>query len=78
LEKLKELNWNIQREMDRSIDDVSFLSLADIEGLKKGVSDPSEELVSGLKKLLHNVADESEIEQHLFRPFMSKSPKRLS
>ncbi len=49
LEKLKVLNWNIQREMDRSIDDVNFLSLTDIEGLRKGDLDPSEELVSGLK-----------------------------
>ena len=49
------------------------ISLAEIDNLREGIADPSEELVTALKTLLHHTTSESEIEKHLVKPFLSGS-----
>ncbi|MFC1915665.1 hypothetical protein ACFLW4_03105 [Chloroflexota bacterium] len=73
MKKLHELEWSRAYQSNKNIEDISYLSLAEIEGLKKGLIDPTEELVVGLKKLLHNVSSEHEINEHLVNPFLVKS-----
>ena len=48
----------------------------DIVGLKEGTSDPSLQLVIGLKKLLQGTVHETEIDQYLTQPFIDKSPNQ--
>jgi len=62
VKKLHELEWDIACKTDKTIEDVNYLSLAEIEDLKNCLTDPTEELVAGLKKLLHSVVSEQEIE----------------
>ena len=73
-EKLHNTDQNLRYKIDKNIDDGSFISLAEMEQLKKGLADPSAELVAGLKTLLQHIANEDEIEEHLIKPFLSKSP----
>lgn len=42
----------------------------DVVKLKKGLADSFPELVVALKKLLHPVSSESEIDDYLVRPFL--------
>ena len=55
-----------------SFDVVSAISLAEIEQLKKGSTDPSTELVVALNTLLNSITGKDEIEKYLVKPFMSK------
>jgi hypothetical protein len=68
--QLKKLDWDIECQTDKNIQDIDFLSLAEIEELRKGYADPSDGLVAGLKKLLHHVASEDEIDAYLVDPFL--------
>jgi len=56
----------------KSLDVTSVISLAEMDELKKGYADPSEELVIVLKTLLNHVASECKIEEYLVTPFLSK------
>ena len=56
----------------KSLDVTSVISLAEMDELKKGYADPSEELVIALKTLLNHVASECKIEEYLVTPFLSK------
>jgi len=46
------------------------ISLDELVGLKEGLSDPSQELVVALKKILRRVTSEAEIDKHLVKPFL--------
>ena len=73
-EKSHNSDQNIRYKIDNNIDGFNFISLAEMEQLKKGLADSSAELVAGLKTLLPHIANEDEIEEHLIKPFLSKSP----
>ena len=72
-EKLQKLGRTASSRIDRNIDNVSPVSLAEIDDPKKGLADPSKEFISELKILLHHIASESEIEEYLIKPFLSRS-----
>jgi len=71
-DKLHESGHKLSYNTAKAIDVSSVISLAEMDNLKRGYADPSEELVAGLKKLLHRVAGEGEIEEYLVKPFLSK------
>ena len=72
VEKLRQLERDGNYTTDKRINDVNYISLAEIEELKEGITDPTVELVARLKKLLQHVASESEIDEHLVKPFLAK------
>ena len=72
-DKLHESGHRISHNADQAIDVANVISLAELYKLKSGDTDPSSEFVIGLKALLRHVASESEIEEYLVKPFLSKS-----
>ncbi len=71
--KLHESDYKLGHTTGKSVDVTSVISLAEIDKLKRGYADPSEELVAALKIILHPVAKEQEIEDYLVKPFLSES-----
>jgi len=71
-DKLHESGHKLSYNTAKAIDVSSVISLAEMDNLKRGYADPSEELVAVLKKLLPHAADEDEIEEYLVKPFLSK------
>jgi len=49
------------------------IPLAEIDKLREGITDPSEELITALKTLLRHTTSESEIEEILVKPFLFRS-----
>ena len=72
LNQTKKLNLEPLHKSDKTIANISYIPLSDIEKVKEGIADPSEELVEMLKKLFHHIASEAEIEGHLVKPFSDK------
>ncbi len=72
LNQTKKINWNFERSFKNSINDVGYISLADIQELKEGLSNPSPELVATLKILFRRVASQDEIDNHLIKPFLDE------
>ncbi len=72
LNQTKKLNWELLHKSDKTIANISYIPLSDIEKVKEGIADPSEELVEMLKKFFHHIASEAEIEDHLVKPFSDK------
>ncbi len=72
LNQTKKLNLELLHKSDKTIANISYIPLSDIEKVKEGIADPSEELVEMLKKLFHQIASEAEIEDHLVKPFSDK------
>ena len=72
LNQTKKLNLELLHKLDKTIANISYIPLSDIEKVKEGIADPSEELVEMLKKLFHHIASEAEIEDHLVKPFSDK------
>ena len=72
LNQTKKLNLELLYKSDKTIANISYIPLSDIEKVKEGIADPSEELVEVLKKLFHLIASEAEIEDHLVKPFSDK------
>ena len=71
VEKLRQLERDRKYSTDERINDVNLISLAEIEELKKGITDPPIELAAVLKKLLQHVTSESEIDEPLVKAFSS-------
>ena len=72
LNQTKKLNLEFSHKSDKTIANISYIPLSDIEKVKEGIADPSEELVEVLKKLFRHIASEAEIEDHLVKPFSAK------
>jgi len=72
LNQTKKLNLELIYKLDKTIANISYIPLSDIEKVKEGIADPSEELVEVLKKLFRHIASEAEIEDHLVKPFSDK------
>ena len=72
VEKLRQLERDRKYATDERINDVNLISQAEIEELKKEITEPPIELVAVLKKLLQHVVSESEIDEHLVKPFLAK------
>ena len=72
LNQTKKLNLGLLHRSDKTIANISYIPLSDIEKVKEGIADPSEELVEVLKKLFRHIASEVEIEDHLVKPFSDK------
>ena len=68
-QKVEELETKGSYGIDESMEKTDIVYLEDLDKLKKGIADPSYELVSILKKLLRPVASNIEIEGHLVKPF---------
>ena len=51
------------------------ISLAELDGLKQGLADPSRELVDGFRRFLGPLAGEAEINAYLIEPFLP-GPRR--
>jgi len=71
-EQAKKLRAAPKYKYDKTIDNADFISLDELYRIKKGLADPSPELVSKMKKLLQHVTSESEIDEYLVKPFFSK------
>jgi hypothetical protein len=72
LNQVKKLNLDLLCKSDKTIANVSYIPLSDIEKVKEGIADPSEELVEALKGLFHHIASEAETEDHLVKPFSNQ------
>ena len=72
LNQSKKLDLELLHKEDKTIANISYIPLSDIENVKEGIADPSEELVEVLKKLFCHIASEAEIEDHLVKPFLDK------
>jgi len=72
LNQTKKLNLELIYKLDKTIANISYIPLSDIEKVKEGIADPSEELVEVLKILFRHIASEAEIEDHLVKPFSDK------
>ena len=69
VEKLHQLERDREYATDKSINDSNYISLAEIEELKGGITDPTVQLVAGLKNLLRHVVSEHEVDEYLVKPF---------
>ena len=72
LSQTKKLNLELLHKSDKTIANISYIPLSDIEKVKEGIADPFEELAEALKKLFRPIASEAEIEDHLIKPFSDK------
>ncbi len=67
------LNLDLSRTSDKAATDANYISLNDLVGLKEGHTDPTQQLVVALKKLLVSIASEVEIDEYLVKPFHTKT-----
>jgi len=67
------LNPDLSRTSDKAAVDVNYVSLNDLVELKEGLTDPTQQLVAALKKLLKSVVSEVEIDEYLAKPFRTKT-----
>lgn len=67
------LNLDLNRTSDKVAADANYISLNDLVGLKEGLTDPTQQLVVALKKVLKSVASELEIDEYLVKPFHTKT-----
>ena len=67
--KAEELETKESRSIYKYIEETDIVNLDDLDKLKRGIADPSIELVSILKKILRPVASDIEIEGSLVKPF---------
>ena len=73
LDKIKKLEAEFSYQTNIS-DEVSYLiPLAELDKLRRGIADPSIKLVNILKKMLHPVASEIELEDNLLKPFQFRA-----
>ena len=70
VEQAKKINWDLTPTSDRTVADNCNISLDELVGLKEGFSDPSQEVVVALKKILRRVTSEAEIDKYLVKPFL--------
>ena len=73
VEKSRQQNLELRYNSDRRVADVNYVSLDDLKRLKEGLSNPSQELVSTLKKLFSHIASEHETDEYQFTPFLTKT-----
>ena len=73
LKKAKELGFAHNYRLSKIGNDIDYISLNDLIGLKEGTNDPPLQLVTSLKKLLQGTANETEIDQYLIQPFIDQS-----
>jgi hypothetical protein len=71
-QKAEELETKGSYGIDEYVEKTDIVYLEDLDKLKRGIADPSNELVSILKKILRPVASDIEIEGHLVKPFDTK------
>ena len=58
---------------EKTLTDVSYISLHELVGLREGIIDPSKELVAAFKRVLQGRVSEAEIEEYLVTPFLSEA-----
>ena len=68
-QKAEELETKESYRIDKYIEETDIVNLDDLDKLKRGIADPSNELVSILKRILRPVASDIEIEGYLVKPF---------
>ena len=73
VEQAKKLNSGLSFESEKTLADVTYISLNDLVRLKEGRDDPSPELVVALKRLLRPVASETDIDGYLVKPFLPET-----
>ena len=73
MEQSKKLNRYLDRKSDKTIIDIDYISLCDLEALKEGLSDPPHELVVKLKKIFRHLTSEAEVDDYLVKPFLPKA-----
>ncbi len=56
-------------KIEKYIEETDIVYLEDLDKLRRGIADPSNELVSILKNLFRSVASEIETEENLVKPF---------
>ena len=76
MEQTKKLNLDLEHKLDKTIADINYISLNDLEELKEGLSDPSQESANSLKRLFSHIAGEVEIDNYLVKPFCPKPDLR--
>ncbi len=74
LKKAKELGFAYNYRLSKIGNDIDYISLNDLIELKEGASDPPQQLVNSLRKLLQGTSSEAEIDKYLIQPFIDQSP----
>ncbi len=73
--KVKELGFTHNYRLSKIGNDIDYISLNDVIGLKEGTNDPPLQLVTSLKKLLQGTANETEIDHYFTQPFYRSKTK---
>jgi hypothetical protein len=73
VEQAKKVNPGLSFESERTLADVTHISLDDLARLKEGRDDPSPELVVALKRLLRPVTSETDFDDYLVKPFLPET-----
>ncbi|MFC1875007.1 hypothetical protein ACFLY3_02485 [Chloroflexota bacterium] len=72
LKKVKEIDLAGNYRSSKITDFIDYISINDLIELKEGISNPSQQLVTNLKKLLQGATNEAEIDRYLVRPFIDQ------
>ncbi|MFC2073173.1 hypothetical protein ACFLUU_10885 [Chloroflexota bacterium] len=67
------LNLDLSSTSEKAAADANYIFLNYLVGLKEGLTDPTQQLVGALKKLLKSVASEVEIDEYLVKTFHTKT-----
>ena len=73
VEQARKVNPGLSYESAKTLADVPYISLDDLVRLKEGRDNPSPELVVALKRLLHPVASEADIDDYPVKPFLPET-----
>lgn len=74
LDKIKKLEADFVYKTNKSGEVSDIVPLLELDKIRRGIADPSLELIIFLKKLLRPVASEVEIEAKLLKPFQPRTP----
>ena len=77
LKKVKELNLASNCKSSKITDFIDYISINDLIELKESIVNPSQQLVTDLKKPLQGAASESEIDRYFVRPFIDQKPNHI-
>lgn len=68
VEQAKRINWSPLIDSDKRLADVLDVPISELTSLKEGLSNPSDKLVTGFKKLVCTQVSESEVDLYLTKP----------
>ena len=66
---MKELDLASNHRLNKTDSGIDYISLNDLIELKEGTSNPPQQLVTSLRRLLQGTTNEAEIDKYLAQPF---------